>query len=174
MKIKNYVLFVALICTCLIVTSCGMSAEEFVSTVEEYRIFTEENKYNLKTVYDYIDAMDSYSDNEGTYKNEFSYEWRTHELMENDKYITRLKEETDFVYDEDKEYGVLVIEFTISENEGTKVKETLSHAFVFSIHDDIVKAEGALSYEICTDEKEIQEFMIDDVSLIERYASEYN
>ena len=140
-----------ILCICLIVVmvisfaSCGVSHEEFVSAVEKYKVFdkpTTMGDAEIETVADFIEVMESFDGENENYMTFINASWSTENLTEEDKFIQKLQEETDFVYDEDKYYGRLHVNVEVGSKKDYSTKENITYYFLFSLKDEEITAEA--------------------------------
>lgn len=111
--------------------------ENFIRCVEEYEIFDDNNSYGMKTVGDFIEKMESFEKERTLTHRVVTINWSQEELEENDKLIKSIKKEnSNFVFDEDKHYRTLSVTFEIINNVGDKTLENHTDVFLFSMDDN--------------------------------------
>ncbi len=163
---------ISILLLCLLVlinvTGCGVTNEEFITSVEDYQIFAEDNSYEMKTVSDFVKKMDSYNDENDKIMTMVSTSWSEEKIKEDSSFIEKIIQDSEFVYDNDKYYGELSVNVCIASAKDYSTKEDFTYVYLFSINADktIVPEASAKYYgstfdyqEICTDSVSIQDSM---------------
>ncbi len=143
MKFKKNLCLYLVIVMVISFASCGVSREEFISAVEAYKIFDEPfGVAEMETVSDFIAEMESFDGENENFITFVDASWSTEELTEDDEFITGLREETDFVYDDDKYYGELRVNITVASKKDNATLENCTYYYLFSLKDGVVTAEA--------------------------------
>jgi len=165
---KKTLLILTMILLIFNVTGCGITNKEFITLVESYQIFDEDNSYEMKTVSDFIKKMDSYNDENSKIMTMVSTSWSEEKIKEDSSFIEKIKQDGGFVYDKNKYYGKLSVNVCIASTKDYSTKDDFTYVYLFSINDDktIVPEASAKYYgstydyeDVCTESASIQDSM---------------
>lgn len=142
---------------CLSLTGCGITNQDFRNAVESYQIFNVENVYEMKTVSDFINKMESFDEENDKITTFVSTSWSEEKLNEDDRFIREIKQDTDFAFDKSKYYGVLSINVCVASSVDYSTKEDFTYVYLFSLNKDkeVLPEASAIYYGNTYDYQEI-------------------
>ena len=168
-KMAKKILIVILVFSLMItLVGCGTTTKEFITSVENYQIFNDNNVYGIKTVSDFKKQIESLDEEGSKIITMITTMWSDEKLKEQDSFIQHLKQSEGFVYDNKKYYGELSVNVTICSSTDYSTKEDFTYIYLFSVDKDgIVIPEATTNYtgssfdyqDITTDPLSIQDSM---------------
>ena len=159
---KKIILFITMIAVSVVLTSCGISSEDFSNSVENYQIFDDNNSYGLETVSDYIKKIESFDGEDSKITTLVTTFWSSEKLGEDNDFIQRLKQEKGFDYDKNKYYGELSVTVEIFSSVDYSTKEDFTYVYLFSLDKDkvVVPEATAIYYGDSFDYEDIEGTMV--------------
>lgn len=115
-------------------TGCGISREDFISSVKNYKIFEDSNTDDdMETISDFIKKVESFDESNEEMLSMISTSWSEENIKEDNELIQKLEQNNNFIYDNKKYYGKLSINFRIASAVDYSTKEYVTHDYLFSL-----------------------------------------
>ena len=130
------------------VAGCGITKDDFITTVRKYKIFDTNTMFKMQTVSDFEKEMESLNEDGSKFSTRIDISWKEED---EDPFIESLRDKEDFVYDKKKYYGSLRISVAIFSPADYSTEKTYADTYLFSLDKDGMVVPEAAAH--CSDYK---------------------